>query len=88
MRKRRNEVRKRGKESGVFLTSDKEVTVYGCEKVEKYSPDEVMLRLTDGRLAVKGRNMTLKVCYGSEIRLAGKMEELKLADRDEENRGC
>ena len=80
-------VRKRGRRekirmnsSSIFLASDKELTVSRCEKVEKYCPDEVILKLSDMRLFIKGQDMTFAVCYGSEIRLAGKIEELKITN--------
>ena len=63
--------------SSVFLSSDKELTASRCEKVEKYCPEEVILKLSDMRVVIKGQGMTFAVCYGSEIRLAGKIEEIR-----------
>ena len=78
----RKQVRKREipriNASSIFLSSDKELTVSKCEKVEKYCPDEVILRLSDMRVVIKGEKMTFAVCYGSEIRLAGKIEEFRI----------
>lgn len=79
MRKqRRRRERAQINSSSIFLASDRELTVSKCEKVEKYCPDEVILRLSDIRLIIKGQNMTFAVCYGSEIRLAGKIEEFRI----------
>lgn len=81
MRKRRlRKEREKINSGSVFLESDRSVTISRCEKVEKYCPDEVILRLPDMRLTIKGKNMSFAVCYGSEIRLTGKIEELKIVN--------
>ena len=67
--------------SSVFLMSDSELTVTKCEKVEKYCPDSVVLRLSDMRLEIAGENMTFAVCYGSEIKLTGKITRLELKSK-------
>lgn len=67
--------------SNVFLTSDRELTVTKCEKVEKYCPDSVALRLSDMSLEIEGENMTFAVCYGSEIKLKGKITRLTLKQK-------
>jgi len=67
--------------SSVFLMSDRELTVTKCEKVEKYCPDSVVLRLSDMRLEIEGENMTFAVCYGSEIKLTGKITGLTLKQK-------
>ena len=67
--------------SSVFLMSDRELTVTKCEKVENYCPDSVVLRLSDMRLEIEGENMTFAVCYGSEIKLTGKITGLTLKQK-------
>ena len=64
--------------SGIFLLSDREITVSKCEKVEKYCPNEVVLKLSDMKLTIIGENMSFSVCYGCEIKLAGAIKELKI----------
>lgn len=64
--------------SGVFLLSDREITVSKCEKVEKYCPDEVVLKLSDMKLTIIGESMSFSVCYGCEIKLEGAIKELKI----------
>ena len=84
MRQRRRKEKLWVRSCSIFLASDKEITVCGCEKVEKYCPDEVILKLSDIRVVIKGKEMSFSVCYGSEIRLAGKIEELKMIGENEE----
>ena len=67
--------------SSVFLMSDRELTVTKCEKVEKYCPDSVVLKLSDMRLEIEGEEMTFAVCYGSEIKLTGKITKLTLKQK-------
>ena len=82
-RQARRRERPRMNASSIFLSSDRELTVSKCEKVEKYCPDEVILRLSDMRVVIRGKEMTFAVCYGSEIRLAGKIEELRIVSLSE-----
>lgn len=66
------------KESSVFLISDRELIISGCRKVAEYSDSTVTLRLFDMSLAVEGENLTIKTYFGDEIRLSGRIHDIKI----------
>ncbi len=69
-----------GKESSVFVLGDREMSVCGCKKVVSYSSEFVRLANCDGFLDVRGKELQVASCFGSEIRLSGRICEIKFSE--------
>lgn len=67
-----------GSLSCVTLTSDCEVLVDGCTRVEEYESDIVRLELCDQRIAIVGKGLCMRTFFGSQIQVCGKISEVKL----------
>lgn len=63
-------------ESCAFITSNKKMTVYGCEGVEKYTETEIALILTDMKISLKGEGLCLSTYVSGEISVTGEIKEL------------
>lgn len=71
--------------SSAFLVSDCEITVTGCSKVEEYTPELVRLKRVDGHMEIYGKSLTVSTYFGSEITLSGKIESIKLIQKNNGN---
>lgn len=64
--------------SCVTLTSNCEVLIDGCTRVEEYESDIVRLELCDQKIAIVGKDLCLRTFFGSQIQVCGKISEVKL----------
>ena len=71
-------------ESSAFLRSFGEITVCGCQRVLHYSTDTVRLMLTDGIMEIEGRDISASTYFGREIRLTGRIENIRLTGGQKE----
>ena len=75
------------RQSCAFITSNSKITVYGCDRVEKYTDSEISLQLIDGRLEISRRFLTLFTFVCGEISVAGEIErinfDIKKGDKSE-----
>lgn len=90
MKKRRGRVSRRlsrifdlpcevfGGVSSMTLTSNAEMIVDGCTGVEEYESDKVKLVLCDQVLEVVGCDLRLNSFFGRQIRICGRISEVKL----------
>ncbi len=60
----------------VTAVSDRAVTVSGCKKIERYTGEEIRLRLCDVFLNVTGSGMTLSVFCRDEIEITGEITSI------------
>ena len=63
-------------ESCAFVTSNRRITFCGCDGIEKYSACEIVLRLSDGSVKVKGKGLAIDRCCGGEITVSGSVDAL------------
>lgn len=65
--------------SSFTMTSNSELLVCGCIRVEEYEQDIIKLELCDQKLAVIGRDLCLRTFFGDQIQVYGKISEVKLS---------
>ena len=66
------------RESCAFLVGNREVKLCGCIGVEKYALDEIVLDMTDMRVAIKGNALMISTFRNGEISVAGAIEGVLL----------
>lgn len=66
----------RASPESVTLISDRSVTACGCKHIEKYTSNEILLRLCDTALRISGENMTLNIFCGDEIEIRGRISNV------------
>lgn len=64
--------------SSITVTSNTEMLIDGCSTVEEYESDRVCLTLFDQSLEVLGRDLRLNSFFGRQIRICGRISEVKL----------
>ncbi len=74
------------RQSCAFITSNSKITVYGCDRVEKYTDSEISLILIDGRLEISGRFLTLFTFVCGEISVSGEIERINFDIKSKEER--
>lgn len=55
----------------ITAVSDRAVTVSGCKKIERYTRQEIRLRLCDVTLCVTGNGLTLNTFCRDELEIKG-----------------
>ncbi len=65
--------------SNVTLTSNCELLVSGCTRVEEYESDIVKLELCDQKIEISGEGLCLRTFFGSQIQVCGRISEVKLS---------
>ena len=71
-------------ESSAFLRAFGEITVCGCKRVMHYAPDVVRLMLIDGIMEISGCGISACTYFGREIRLSGRIENIRLIRAEKE----
>ena len=69
-------IRKSDGKSCVFISSNKKITVYGCDGVDRYTGDEIELPLADLKLRINGKNLCLSTYVSGEISVTGVIESV------------
>ena len=64
--------------SSITVTSNTEMLVDGCSGVEEYESDRVRLTLFDQNLEVVGSDLRLNSFFGRQIRICGRISEVRL----------
>ena len=65
-------------ESSAFLSSDRQITFYGCKGVEKYSEKEIVLQLVDVSVTVLGEMLSLSTFASDEISVTGAINAINI----------
>ncbi|MBQ4054536.1 MAG: hypothetical protein IJD17_02400 [Clostridia bacterium] len=65
--------------SSITVTSNSEMLVDGCSGVEEYERDRVRLILLDQNLEVLGCDLRLNSFFGRQIRICGRITEVRLS---------
>ncbi len=65
--------------SSITLTSNCELLVSGCTRVEEYESDTVRLELCDQRVEITGEGLCLRTFFGSQILVCGRITEVRLS---------
>ncbi len=73
-----------GKESSIFVVGNREVSVCGCKKVVSYSYEFVRLASCDGVIDIYGAELEVASCFGSEIKLSGRIHKISFSESEEE----
>ena len=55
-----------------------EVTVVGCNGVQVYEDEVILLRLTQGGLRIDGKGLMLKSYYAGEMQITGRIRGMEL----------
>lgn len=74
-------------ESCAFITSDRNITVYGCDGIEKYTDTETVLSLRDMYLSIGGQGLCFSCFACGEIGISGRIESVSFK-RKGGNGGC
>ena len=66
------------KESCAFLIGSREIKFCGCRGVDKYALDEIVLNMTDMKVAIRGDALMLSTFRNGEISVTGAIESVIL----------
>ena len=69
-----------GKCSYIGLSGRRELEISGCEGLESYGGEQVVLRLCDGLLTIDGSGLELTSFSGGIMIVSGRVERISLGD--------
>ncbi len=75
-----------GKCSYIGLTGRRELEISGCEGLESYGGERVVLRLCDGLLTIDGSGLVLTSFSGGSMIVCGEVERISLGGEEPEDR--
>ncbi len=70
----------------MFLTSNRKITLCGCDRVEKYGDTEIELKMCDMNVKIEGRGLSVYTFVNGEISVTGEINALSLIKRSKKSR--
>lgn len=68
--------------SAAELRGRGELTVFGCRKILKYETDEIVLRVIDSRLSIRGVGLICTTYFAECIGISGRIDALEFSDEE------
>jgi sporulation protein YqfC len=73
--------------SEITLIGNREVTVLNHRGVIHYSPDRVVIGISEGQADISGENLVLEYILPQDIRIKGEVNGLKIVKQGESPKG-
>ena len=75
-------IEERKEKASVTVELDGNVCVLGVLSVEHYSTDAIVLSLKKHLISIKGEDMTMTSYYPDDMRIKGRVDEIKIDKRE------